>query len=177
VTDSLEAARALASHLAMVSFFTIGGAHVVLPDIYRLIVTERQWLEPAQFSQIVALSQAAPGPNVLMIAMFGYLVGGLPFALLATVSLILPTSILCYLAMMFGSRPEGGRWKSIIKTALGPMTAGLVMASGLVLARGADAGAAGWVLTALGAAASGFTKINPLLVIVLAGAVGLVLPV
>lgn len=176
MTGDLESARILGSHLAFVSLFSVGGAHVMLPDIYRVIVTQQQWIEPQQFSQIVALSQAAPGPNVLVMAMLGYAIGGLPFAALATLAFVAPTSVICYLAASMGARGGSNRWKDIAKLALGPMTAGLVIASGLVLARGAEAGAAGWVLTAIGAYCAAFTKVSPLLVVIGAGVVGLLLP-
>jgi len=175
MVSDLQSAWILATHFAFVSLFSVGGAHVVLPDIFRLIVTEQQWMQPAEFSQLVALSQAAPGPNVLVMAMLGYRVGGFPFAAIAAVAFILPPSVICYVAATVGSRSGGSTWKPLVKLALGPMTAGLVIASGFVLARGADAGWIGWAVTAAAAFVAGFTKVNPLLVIVAAGLVGIFL--
>ena len=67
----------LFSHFALLSLLAIGGAITTVPDMHRYIVGQHGWLDDAQFAGSIALAQAAPGPNVLFVAVIGFNVGGL----------------------------------------------------------------------------------------------------
>ena len=64
-------------HFTLLSLLAIGGAITTAPDMQRYVVAERGWLSDAQFTASVALAQAAPGPNVLFVAVVGWNVAGL----------------------------------------------------------------------------------------------------
>jgi hypothetical protein len=64
-------------HFMVLSLLAIGGAITTAPDMQRFIVRDQGWLTDAQFTASVALAQAAPGPNVLFVAVIGFNVGGL----------------------------------------------------------------------------------------------------
>jgi chromate transporter len=68
---------ALFGHFMVLSLLAVGGAITTAPDMHRYIVGQRGWLDDAQFTASVALAQAAPGPNVLFVAVIGFNVGGL----------------------------------------------------------------------------------------------------
>ena len=59
---------ALFVHFLALSLLAIGGALTTAPDMQRYLVGERGWLGDAQFTGSIALAQAAPGPNVLFVA-------------------------------------------------------------------------------------------------------------
>lgn len=61
-------------HLSL-SLLAVGGAITLAPDLHRWLVSGQGWLTEAQFNQSIALAQAAPGPNVLFVAMTGWTVG------------------------------------------------------------------------------------------------------
>jgi hypothetical protein len=61
-------------HLS-VSLLAVGGAVTLVPDLYRYAVTEHSLLSAAQFKHALVLAQAAPGPNVLYVALVGWQVG------------------------------------------------------------------------------------------------------
>ena len=65
----------LFGHFAMLSLLAIGGAITTVPEIHRYIVGQRGWLDDVSFSGSIALAQAAPGPNVLFVALMGWNVG------------------------------------------------------------------------------------------------------
>jgi len=65
----------LFTHFASLSLLAVGGAITTAPDMHRYLVGEQGWLSDAQFSSSIALSQAAPGPNVLFVALLGWNVG------------------------------------------------------------------------------------------------------
>ena len=62
-------------HFASLSLLAVGGAITTAPDMHRYLVSEQGWLSEAQFTSSIALSQAAPGPNVLFVALLGWNLG------------------------------------------------------------------------------------------------------
>ena len=55
-------------HFVSLSLMSIGGAVTTVPEMHRFLVSEQAWLSEGQFSNAIALAQAAPGPNVLFVA-------------------------------------------------------------------------------------------------------------
>jgi chromate transporter len=161
-----------AGHLAVLSLVSVGGAHTMLPDIYRFVVIEHGWLSGPEFATLVALSQAAPGPNVLVSALLGYQFGGLLAAVVAPLAFILPSSVATYAFAHFDRRGGDAPWKPIVMQGLAPLTVGLVIASGVVLAQGVGAGLAGYAVTIVVAVVSAFTRVHPLLLIAGGAAAG-----
>lgn len=80
-------------------FFTKAGAFVfgsglaIVPFLYGGIVTEHHWLTDKQFVDAVAVAMITPGPVVITTGFIGYLVAGLPGAILAAAATFVP----CYL--------------------------------------------------------------------------------
>ncbi|MBL8378555.1 MAG: chromate transporter [Burkholderiales bacterium] len=181
---TLDVLAALCAHLALLSLFAIGGAHAVLPDVHRIAVGEHGWLSDTEFATLVALSQAAPGPNVLVMSLIGYQLGGLAGALAATIAFVGPSSLLVAAVAKTLRRAGQARWVRVLTRALAPLTVGLVLASGYVLSRGVflqlggsgtGRGLAAAAIT-LGVALLGtLTRINPLWLILTAAVAGIVL--
>ena len=57
------------------SLLSVGGAITTVPEMHRYLVAQNAWLTDSQFSASIALAQAAPGPNVLFVAVLGWNVG------------------------------------------------------------------------------------------------------
>jgi chromate transporter len=169
---SADPTWAFAAHLALLSIVSVGGAHAMLPDIYRFVVIEHGWLGGQEFTALVALSQAAPGPNVLVSTLLGYQFGGLLAAVVAPLAFILPSSLATYAVAHFDRRGGAAPWKAIALQGLAPLTVGLVTASGIVLAQGAGAGLAGYAVTAAVAFLVAFTRLHPLALIAAGAAAG-----
>ena len=160
--DALDSAATLLGQLAVLSLVSIGGAHAVLPDVYRLVVTEHGWMTGTEFATAVALSQAAPGPNVLVMALIGQSVGGLALGVAALVAFCLPSSLLAYLAVRADLKASGAPWLRAVKAGLAPITVGLVLASGFILTMG-TAGSGMTLAIAMGSALlASTTRLNPL---------------
>ena len=68
---------ALTGHFMLLSLLAVGGAITTASDMHRYVVAEHGWISDAQFSASIAIAQAAPGPNVLFVAVIGWNVGGL----------------------------------------------------------------------------------------------------
>lgn len=155
----------LAGQLFVLSMFAVGGAHTVYPDVYRYVVTDQAWMSGATFASLVALSQAAPGPNMLVFAMIGFQLEGLIGALAAGFAFCVMPIIFSYAIARFAQRADDTPWKRIVETGLAPLTVGIVLASATILAQGAGGGWLGYALTAATAGLAVFTRWNPLWVI------------
>ena len=147
----------------MLSLLSISGAITTVPDMHRYLVAEHGWLTDAQFTSSVAIAQAAPGPNVLFVALMGWNVGinagggigagwhawalGL-FGLMTTmVGIMLPSTTLTYLATRWGHRNRDRRGVRAFKQGMAPIVIGLLIATGWVLANGNHAvGVPNWHL-------------------------------
>ena len=85
-----------------ISLLAVGGAIATAPDMHRFLVDQQAWLTDMQFSASIAIAQAAPGPNVLFIALLGWHVGlnaggwgyGLLGAALCMLGIMLPSATL-----------------------------------------------------------------------------------
>ena len=56
----------------------------------------RGWLSDPQFSELYAIAQAAPGPNVMFVALLGHYIAGAPGAIVSTAAMCGPTCFLAY---------------------------------------------------------------------------------
>lgn len=148
-------------HFCALSLLGVGGAITTLPDMHRYLVDQQQWISDAQFNASVALAQAAPGPNILFVALMGWHVGlnagGGPWpllgALLALLGIMLPSSLLTYVAGQWSHRNRDRRLLRAFKQGMAPIVVGLLIATGLILAA-ASASGRGEALVGLIAAAA-----------------------
>lgn len=141
-------------HFLSLSLLAVGGAITTAPDMHRYLVKEQGWLTDPQFTASVAIAQAAPGPNVLFIALLGWNVGlqagGLPSALLgmalAMVGIMIPSTTLTYLAARWGHENRELRGVRAFKQGMAPIVVALLVATGWILATGGDYSGKEWRL-------------------------------
>jgi chromate transporter len=163
----------LALLFAKLSLLAVGGASATVPEMTRQTVDIHHWLTPAQFSQLYAISNSAPGPNVLISTILGAHVAGVAGGIVATLAMIIPSCTLAVLVSRQLERHAAARWRRVLQAALLPITAGLILAAAIVLARQADRG---WLTTAITlacATAAYHTRLHPLLLLGIGAALGL----
>ena len=85
--------------------FVFGSGLAIVPFLYAGTVTEHHWLTDRQFVDAVAVAMITPGPVVITTGFIGYLVAGLPGAVMAAVATFLP----CYLITIV-SAPHFKKW-------------------------------------------------------------------
>ncbi len=73
--------------------FVFGSGLAIVPFLYGGVVNEYHWLNDRQFVDAVAVAMITPGPVVITVGFIGYLVAGLPGAIVAALATFLP----CYL--------------------------------------------------------------------------------
>ena len=170
--NSLSASLALAAHLALLSSISFGGFPTVLPDVHNF-VTANGWASDREFADFFAISQVVPGPNmILMMSFVGLKVGGIPGAILSAFATFGPPCLMYYTAYRLWDRFRDRPWQQMVRRGLAPLTIGLVIAGGYVMARAADIG---WQSALVTAAAIGVmlgTRPNPLWILAAGGVLG-----
>ena len=162
----------LAVRFTALSLVAIGGMNAILPEIHRVVVDVEGWMTSAQFVELFALAQLAPGPNAMIVPLVGWKVAGVVGAVVATIAVCGPSSVACYIAWQWVDRLRASPIRGVIQRALAPSGLGLSVASGYTLARGADRSLGAVALTLVATAALAFTRINPVWVLLCAGVVG-----
>ncbi len=153
---------ALFLHFASLSLLGVGGAITTSPDMHRFLVDRQGWLSDAQFSSSIALAQAAPGPNILFVALMGWNVGlntgstwtALAGVVLSMLGIMLPSSVLAYATATWGHRNRERRLVRAFKQGMAPVVVALLLATGWVLATASGDSLDHWPIWLLTAAAA-----------------------
>ena len=162
----------LAVQFAMMALLAFGGATAVIPEMHRLTVDLHGWMTEREFSDMFAISQVAPGPNVMLVTLIGYHVAGVGGALVTTVAMCGPTAVLAHFLGKIWDRFKAARWRVAVQAGIVPISVGLVGASAIVLSRASDHNVAAFAITAATAAVAFWTRWNPLWLIGIAGLLG-----
>lgn len=151
-----------------------GSGYVLLAFIRADLVSRLGWLTNEQLIDAVAIGQFTPGPVFTTATFIGYLVAGLPGALLATVGIFLPSFLFVAALNPLIPRIRRSPWLAPALDGLNTASVGLMAGVAVQLARVAI----GDLLTAALALASLIAivrlRLNPAWLILLGGAVGLV---
>jgi len=118
------------------------------------------------------LSQAAPGPNVLIVSLIGWKAAGVAGAVVAMAAMCAPSSLLTYQVARVWDRFRDAPLRVAIQRALAPITIGLILASGFVLTRTIDQDWRGYAITATTLVLTLTTRLHPLWMMAAAGALG-----
>ena len=159
---------------ALLSFVAFGGATALLPEMHRVVVDTHHWLDDTTFTHLYAIAQAAPGPNVLVVTLIGWKVAGLAGALVATLAMCLPMSVVIYLLIDRWESFSGKRWQQALSLGVAPLAVGLVFSGATLIAQAAGLGWAAWLLVGATVVANLRTKLHPLWFIGAGAALGLV---
>jgi chromate transporter len=143
--------------LSLVSF---GGGQAIMADMQAQVV-ERGWMTPQQFADVFALSRAAPGPSTLIAALIGWQVAGLAGALVGTLAIYVPSSIVMYGAVRWWHARAHSPWRDALQRGLAPVAMGLVFAGALTVLEAAGVNALQLVTTLVALGFLLFTKVGP----------------
>ncbi len=162
----------LAFYFALLSLVSVGGIPSVMPEMQRLVVDVQGWMSAAEYTQLFAIAQAAPGPNVLVTALIGWKVYGIAGGLVALGAFCGPAAALAYSIGGLWDRMRDAPWRKVVQRALIPITVGFVVSGGYVLGtpQGLDWQSA---LIIGGSAATLYaTRLNPLWILAGGGVLG-----
>jgi chromate transporter len=131
----------LFGHYLLLSLMSVGGAISTTPEMHRYLVEQHHWLTQAQFNESIALAQAAPGPNVLFVALMGWNVGinagSMAAALLGVavtmLGILIPSTVVTYVAAQWGHRNRELRAVRAFKQGMAPVVIALLLSTSYIL--------------------------------------------
>ena len=128
----------------LTGLFAIGGGLATLPFLTQMSVDHPEWFSQEMLINMVAVSESTPGPiGVNMSTYVGFTVSGIVGAVLATLSLVLPSLIII---MIIARMLERYRNSPLVNTAFGairPAVAGLIAAAAFAMLKLVIGGTAG----------------------------------
>lgn len=170
-----------------IGLFGFGGGYAMLSMIQGEVVTNYSWLSAQEFTDIVAISQMTPGPIGINAATYvGYTAtdGSVLGSIVATFAVVFPSFILMILISKFFLKHSHHPAVEAIFSGLRPAVVGLLASAALVLMNKENFSSpsedryAFIVSIVLFAGAFFFSrskyKINPILLIILCGVIGLI---
>ena len=119
-----------------VGLFSFGGAYGAIPLI-RDVVLRYGWLDEATLTQFIAVCESTPGPIMVNMATYiGSSQAGIPGALVATGTVVLPAFLIILLVTRVMDRFLKNPWVKAIMNGLAPCVVGIIIATGLTMLLG-----------------------------------------
>lgn len=166
-----------------IGFFSIGGGYAAMPLIQHQAIDIHNWLTMQSFADIMTISQMTPGPIAINCATFvGIQVAGIPGALVATFGCVLPSSIIVTLLAFIYYRFKGIDAVQSVLKGLRPAVVAMIATAGLSLMAMAFCGSDTFtsdvnienvILFIVALLVLRIWKLNPILVMVGSGVIGL----
>ena len=155
-----------------VSLISIGGGPSIIAGIQHQAVDVQHWMTSREFVNFFAISRAAPGPGSMLTTLIGWHVAGWSGALVATLALFVPSSIICYGVAMVWRQHRGKRWHTALEQGLAPIGVGLILAGAVSILTIGHGGPRAWAVAGgAGALLLWQPRLHPLLLFVLGGLV------
>ena len=170
-----------------IGLFSIGGGHASIPIVKAMVVDGKGWMTMQEFTDMITLSEMTPGPFAINSATFiGIKMGGFLGGLVATVSFLIPSVLICLVLYKLIKKYRKLRLVDGFMRGIRPAVTGLISSAGALIVVMALFGAntlAGFQfgnfnLIAFLIGTICFillrtTKINSIIVIFIAGALGM----
>ncbi len=169
-----------------IGLFSFGGGYAAMPLIQDQIVTAHGWLSMSEFTDLITISQMTPGPIAINSATFvGIKIAGIAGAAVATVGCVLPSCIIVtVIAKLYLKYRNMDTLQSVLNT-LRPAVVAMIASAGVSILVTAFWGSEAITLSGTNIALVIIfalcvfllrrVKLNPVLVMLLAGGLNLVL--
>jgi chromate transporter len=163
---------AMAAHFALLSLFAVGGGvKILIPQMHAEFVQQAHWLSEQSFTELLAVAQAAPGPNFLLVPLIGFRIASWAGAGVALVAFLVMPVTISFVAGRLLHR-HSNAWIANFRQAFKPITGGLWIASGLVVAATIDHALMPLAITAIVTVIALVVDISPIWWCVAAGVAG-----
>ena len=126
--------------IAPLSLVSFGGASSIYAPLQHQSVDIEHWVTAREFLDLFAISRVMPGPGSLFATLIGWQAAGLAGAIMASIAIYLPSSVLVFAVGHVWSRYRGRRWHTALQNGLAPLGSGLLFAGVVTLARLASDG-------------------------------------
>jgi len=162
----------LAREFAKLGVIVFGSGYVLLAFLQRDLVHQLHWLGSKQLLDAVAAGQVTPGPVFTTATFVGYLVSGVPGAVVATLAIFLPSFLMVAALMPVLARARRSSWVSGALDGAAAAAVGLMAGVAVTLAR---SGLTDALTAAVGVAALvslARFRVNTVWVVIAGGVVG-----
>lgn len=158
----------------IIGLMSFGGGYSMISFIQNIVVTKHGWLSIGEFTDMIAISQATPGPIAVNTATYtGYKLAGVPGAALANLGLLLPALII---VIAIATILMHNRDNIYIKSALAglkPMAVALIIASAITIGMENITSLYNAVIMCAALFMISYLKLNPIWVLVGFGILGI----
>jgi chromate transporter len=114
-----------------VGLFSFGGAYAAIPLI-RDVVLYYGWIDDEKLSYMIAVSESTPGPLMVNMATYiGSTMAGLPGAVIATFTVVLPAFIIIVLILAVMKNLMDNPYVQAVLNGLKPCIMGIILAMGV----------------------------------------------
>lgn len=164
-----------------VGLFSFGGGYAAMPLIQEQIVTKHGWLTMVEFTDLISISQMTPGPIAVNSATFvGNKIAGITGALVATAGCIFPSCIIVMSIAYIYLKNQNNQVVQEVLQSLHPAVIAMIASAGVTILITAFWGTTpkislqntDWsmvIIFLLSLVLLRKTRINPILVMILAG--------
>lgn len=160
-----------------IGMFTIGGGYVMVPVMQKEIAEKRNWMSKEEFTDMLGITQAAPGPIAINTATYvGYTLRRKSGAAAAVLGCTLPSLIvITVIAALFPSFMRYSFFQSAFKAAR-PAVVALIAAAVIKLSKSCVSKPLYLAIAVIAFVANCFFKVSPFPIIVACALLALVLP-
>ena len=172
MSEQIHILLAMAAHFMLLSLFAVGGGvKILIPQMHTEFVQQTHWLSERSFTELLAVAQAAPGPNFLLVPLIGFRIASWLGAVVALFAFLVLTVTISFIAGRLLHR-HSNAWLVNFRQAFKPITGGLWIASGLVVAATIDHALMPLAMTGIVTVIALIVDISPIWWCVAAGVVG-----
>ncbi|HEY5536825.1 MAG TPA: chromate efflux transporter [Ignavibacteria bacterium] len=158
-----------------VGSLTYGSGFVIVGVLKQEVVDARHWLTAKEFIDGIAFGQITPGPVVITSTFIGYIMQGIPGAIISTICIFLPTFIfVLILARQIGKYKYNFYLKSLIKGA-NAAAIGAILSTAYLLSKDAIIDIPTFILFVAALPVLFFTKIKSIYIIIAAALAGILI--
>jgi chromate transporter len=153
-----------------------GSGYVLFAFLRADLVDRWHWLTDAQLLDAIAVGQLTPGPLSTTATFIGYVLGGVPSALVATAGIFLPAFVFVALSAPLVPRMRRSRWFGALLDGVNVASLALMAVVTAMLARGAIHGLGTAAIAAVSLVVLMATRLNSAWLIAAGALAGLLLP-
>ncbi len=154
--------------------FTLGSGLAMMPQIKKELVTRRHWLDEDEFIDIVAVTQSAPGPIAVNLAVFlGLRIAGVKGLIATALGSISPSFIIILLiAMLFQGIQNDPLFVAAFK-AIKPASVALILVPVFTIAKRTGVLGVKFIIPVIIALLITFTPLSPIYIVLTSIVIGI----
>ena len=156
-----------------IGLFTIGGGYAMIPLIEEEVVHRHHWIDSQEFVDTIAVAQSCPGVFAINMSVFiGYKLRKTAGAVCAAVGTAMPSLLIILMIAMFFRRFEDNATVAAIFRGIRPAVVALIAAPTFTMAKSAKITLTNCWIPIAGALLIWLFGVNPVFIIIAAGAGG-----